>query len=207
MMFSKLIAYQLGHPSGLIGQLILGPMWNRRNRALNDVTLDQLALRPDDRVLEVGFGGGYLLSRMSALVTAGGLAGVDVSPAMVNFCQTSQRALIRAGRLEVKCAAAEALPYTAGCFTKVCSVNSIFYWSNVSQAMAEFWRVLTDDGTLVLTFTGRQSLQHRGFAQHGLNLLDVDQVQQMMAGPGFRDIHAIRASDKHRQFVCMIGRK
>ena len=35
------------------------------------------------RVLEVGFGGGYLLGLMSTVVTVGFLAGVDRSPAMV----------------------------------------------------------------------------------------------------------------------------
>ena len=71
MRWDKFVAQQLGRPSGLIGQLILGPVWNKRNAALNDVAFDHLALNPHDRVLEVGFGGGYLLSRISTVVTEG----------------------------------------------------------------------------------------------------------------------------------------
>ena len=81
-MFAKFLAGQLGRPSGVWG-LVLAPIWNKRNAALNDVAFQALALSPQDRVLEVGFGGGYLLGRMAQVVTAGFLAGVDVSPSMV----------------------------------------------------------------------------------------------------------------------------
>lgn len=74
-MIAKLMARQLGHPSGLVGRLILGPLWNRRNAALNDVAFDHLALRPHDRVLEVGFGGGYLIGR----IVGGGIVGAGTA--------------------------------------------------------------------------------------------------------------------------------
>ena len=84
-MLAKLLAQQLGHPSNITGKWVLAPLWNRRNRALNDVALAKLDLRPDDRVLEVGFGGGYLLGRIAAVVTEGSIAEVDVSEAMVAY--------------------------------------------------------------------------------------------------------------------------
>jgi hypothetical protein len=37
---------------------MLASLWNRRNTVLNDAAFDGLALRPHDRVLELGFGGG-----------------------------------------------------------------------------------------------------------------------------------------------------
>ncbi len=86
-MLAKLLAQQLGHPSNIAGKWVLAPLWNRRNMALNDVALAKLDLQPDDRVLEVGFGGGYLLGRIAAVVTEGSIAGVDVSEAMVAYCR------------------------------------------------------------------------------------------------------------------------
>jgi ubiquinone/menaquinone biosynthesis C-methylase UbiE len=102
IMSARFIAQQLGHPSGAIGRWILGPLWNRRNRALNDVSLEQLALQADDRVLEVGFGGGYLLGRMAPLVTDGFIGGVDISAAMVEQGRARYRALIQAGKMDLK---------------------------------------------------------------------------------------------------------
>jgi tRNA G46 methylase TrmB len=82
MAFARFMARQLARPSGLFGRLFLAPLWNRRNSALNDIAFDQLVVRTDDRVIEIGFGGGYLLDRIAQVATDGFLAGVDASQTM-----------------------------------------------------------------------------------------------------------------------------
>jgi arsenite methyltransferase len=207
MIPAKLFARQLSYPSGILGRFILPRVWNRRNSALNEVAFDSLALKPGDRVLEVGFGGGHLLSRMAGAITDGFLAGVDVSPTMVAFCEKRYRSLVRDGKLELRCAGAESLPYPSAHFTKACSVNSIFYWQDAPQAISELWRVLVEGGMLVLCFTCKESLEKRGFANSGITLYAAEEVQHMMETSGFYPIHMVRASDKHREFVCATGRK
>jgi ubiquinone/menaquinone biosynthesis C-methylase UbiE len=206
-MVARLLATQLGNPAGIVGRWLLAPLWNRRNAVLNDVTFDALALRPADRVLEVGFGGGYLLGRMATAVTDGLLAGVDASPAMVDYCQKRYRPLVERGVLELHWAQAESLPYPAEHFGKACSVNSIFYWESAPQALSELGRVLTVGGLLVLCFTCRESIEDKEFARHGLALYTADEVRGMMAGTGFGGIEATQASDRHREFLCLVGRK
>lgn len=190
-----------------MGQWVLAPLWNKRNSALNDVAFSSLALRPDDRVLEVGFGGGYLIGRMATAVTDGCLAGVDVSPAMVAFCEKRYRSLVKAGKLELKRAKAEALPYPSTCFTKVCTVNSIFYWENTPQAISELWRVLEEGGKLVMCFTCKECMEDREFTRHGVALYEADEVYRMMEAAGFCAISVTRFSDRHREFWCVKGDK
>jgi SAM-dependent methyltransferase len=206
-MLAKFLAKQLSNPSGIFGKLVLAPLWSKRNSALNDVAFESLALHPHDRVLEVGFGGGYLLGRMAAVVTGGFLAGVDVSPAMVGFCEKRYRSLVEAGKLELKCAKAESLPYPSGHFTKACTVNSIFYWENAPQAFSELYRVLEAGGMLLMCFTCKRCIEDKKFARHGIALYEADQVCQMMESAGFREIGMTRASDRHREFLCTTGRK
>ena len=207
MIFDQFIAQQLGNPSGIIGRWVAAPLWNKRNAALNDVAFENLALSPHDRVLEVGFGGGYLLGRMSRVVTDGALAGVDGSQAMVAFCEKRYRTLLEDGKLALKCAQAGCLPYPDRTFTKVCSVNSIFYWHDAPAAFSQAWRVLAAGGMLLLCFTCKESLDGRSFAKQGLALYEADEVQQMMQSAGFHEIRTIRSSDKHRNFLCMTGCK
>ena len=64
MAISKHLENQLGNPTGIFSTLAAW-MWNRRNAALNDTVLELLALEPTDRVLDIDFGGGYLLDRMA----------------------------------------------------------------------------------------------------------------------------------------------
>lgn len=206
-MLAKLLAQQLGHPSNITGKWVLAPLWNRRNRALNDVALAKLDLRPDDRVLEVGFGGGYLLGRIAAVVTEGSIAGVDVSEAMVAYCQRQYRATILTGHLNLCCGTAEALPYSAAQFDKVCTVNSVFYWNDALRAIAEIGRVLKENGLLVHCFTCKESLQDKNFARNGLALYDPGDVELMTEAAGFSAIATERLYDQHREFWCMTAVK
>jgi arsenite methyltransferase len=207
MFFDKFLAQQLGNPTGFVGRWVAAPMWNKRNIALNDTALENLALSPRDSVLEVGFGGGYLLGKMSKVVTEGLLAGVDGSQAMVDLCGRRYRALTNEGRLDLKCAKAECLPYPDAYFNQVCSVNSIFYWQDVPAALSEAWRVLAEGGALVLCFTCKESLEDKSFARQGLALFEDDEIQPMMESAGFHEIRTIRSSDRHRKFMCLIGHK
>ncbi len=135
-------------------------------------------MRSDERVLEVGFGGGYLLGRMSAIVTSGFIGGVDISTTMVEQGQARYRTLIQAGKMDLKAGTADRLPYPAAHFSKAVSVNSIFYWPDAAQASSELSRVLGEGGRLVLCFTDKDSLQQKDFAQHGLTLYGIDEVRQ-----------------------------
>ena len=167
-----------------------------------------IALTPQDRVLEIGFGGGYLLERMVQITTEGLVAGVDVSRTMVDVCREKFKPLIGTNKLELKTTVAESLPFPDQHFNKVCSVNSIFYWQNPAQAFAEIRRVLTDEGLVVLCFTCKSSLQDKGFVQeNGVKLYEVDEVKQMLDAAGFADIFAKKATDKHREFVCVIAKR
>lgn len=63
---ARFLAGQLAQPSGPLGWL-LAPLWNRRHRDLKGAAFESLCLVPGKSVLEVGFGGGYLLGKFLAV--------------------------------------------------------------------------------------------------------------------------------------------
>ena len=80
----QFVASQLRKPSGFIGKFVVARILNGGNAPMNQSTLAELDLEPDDTVVEIGFGGGDLIHRMSPLVPKGRIAGVDFSPEMVS---------------------------------------------------------------------------------------------------------------------------
>ncbi len=206
-MLSEKVARQLANPSQLVGRFILGPLWNRRNSVLNDTAYAALSLTRTDRVLEVGFGGGYLLGRMSSILTRGYISGVDISAAMVEFCHKRYADVIQAGQLDLKVGTADRLPYPNAYFTKAVSVNSIFYWADAPRAISEFARVLIAGGYLVLCFTDEDSLQQKDFARHGLTLYTGEAVQCLLETAHFHDITLARHADRHRDFWCVTAHR
>ncbi len=205
MTISARIARQLSHPTGSFAGLA-GRIWNRRNAELNERMLELLDLQPSDRVLDVGFGGGYLLERMSAVVTSGRLEGVDVSAAMVRQAEKRFRKEIRDGKLKFTCAAVEALPYPDGSFTKVCSVNSIFYWQDAEKGIREMERVLASSGRAGLCFTRRASIERKRFAGH-IRLFESEEVIQMLSAAGLKNTQMHNLSDPHRQYAVLLAKK
>lgn len=207
MIFQQYLARQLSNPAGMIGKFLLGPLLNKRNARLNDLTLAQLELKKEDRVLDIGFGGGYLLDRIVPQVKQGWAAGIDLSPVMVENCRARYRAAIAAGRVDIQCGRAEALPYPDEDFTKVSSVNSIFYWNDARQGLVEIYRILQEEGKLVLTYTCKRDLEKRGFVQYGIKIYEEEELRRMLAQAGFREIKAVRSRDRYREFICMTGCK
>lgn len=194
-------ARQLRRPTGILGY-VWGVRMNRLNRTMNEASLAELAIAPGDRVLEAGFGGGSLLKR---ILDAGGVAaGLDLSPEMVRLAQRRLRSYIRENRLEVRCGSIDALPYEDGSFSKVCSVNTIYFWEEPERALSECRRVLKPGGSLVLCFNSRSDLEAGGWHREGFRLYEVDEVRDLLRAADFAEPRVIPHSDPWQgKFFCV----
>ena len=206
-MFRRIIANQLTHPSGLIGRYVLATIWNRRNAALNDRALTHLHLIANDQVLDVGFGGGYLIEKMLSKVTAGHVSGVDASIVMVEQCRRRFPRQIETGCLDLHCAMVDALPYPDEYFQKVSSVNSLFYWPDFHRGIHEMRRVLASNGVLVLAYTCKNDLDKRGLSLFGVRSFTDDEVALALKEDGFRNVLVERETDEYRDYSVVIAKK
>ncbi len=202
-MIKKILSNQLVHPTGLVGTYLVGRLWNRHNRALNESTFVHLQALNNDRILEVGFGGGYLLKKILSVVATGSVAGVDASPIMVEQGRKKFRKRIAGGVLHLHHSTAEQLPFSAGYFDKACSVNSLFYWTDLGAGLAEIHRVLRINGFLVLTFTSKADLDKRGFADPCIRTYANEKVLAALRQAGFRFTTIEEAQDAHRTYTIV----
>jgi len=202
-MIKQYLSSQLVRPSGVIGKYVIGKLWNRHNVALNDSTFLHLQAHNNDRILEVGFGGGYLLKKLLSIAIVGSVAGVDASPIMVQQARKKFSRHIDSAVLHLYLGTAEQLPFSAGCFDKACSVNSIFYWPDLAAGVTEIHRVLRANGFLVLTFTAKADLDTQGFAHPGIRSYADDEVLAALRQAGFRFIAIEKARDAHRTFAIV----
>jgi SAM-dependent methyltransferase len=161
---------------------------------MNAVALDELALVPGERFLEIGFGGGALLRAAESIGVK--VSGVDLSEAMVR----------RAKSLDVHVASAEALPFENGYFDKAASLNSLYFWPDPERALAEIARVLRPGGRLLLGFEPAAELRKYKGHVHGFRLFDVAEVRALMEGAGFGNL-AVRwgRGRKPDLFCCLSG--
>jgi len=205
MSISEYIASQLRKPNGFVGRVFMSRILNRANAEMNKATLSALDLKDSDRVLEVGFGGGALLAEMAKLNSEVALYGADFSQDMVTLGQKKMQRLISEGRLQLDCARVENLPYETGMFTKICSVNTIYFWEDCAVAIRELKRVLKQNGTLVVTFGDKASMSRQAVTRYGFNLYTSVDVQQVMEAEGFSDIQTKQGQDGSGNFFSLLG--
>jgi len=205
-MIKRLIQIQLEFPGRYFGRFVLPRLWNRRNKILNDITLDTLEIQSKDKVLEVGFGGGYLLKRMLREVGDGIIVGVDISRVMTAHLQKRLQKQILSNPVEIICASAEKLPFQSESYSKICSINSVFYWNNVKNGLSEIHRVLQKKGQFVITFTSDVCLKKR-FHMADLQLFNTDSMKKVLNDAGFQRIHCQTHQDKYRIFHCCVAYK
>ena len=91
---------QARKPSGLLGRIAgHGMSWGHRSHTI--WALSYLDIRPTDRVLDVGCGGGMAIKLIAQSAVHGFVAGVDHSPEMVEQARRRNAAAIRAGLVEI----------------------------------------------------------------------------------------------------------
>lgn len=196
------IGSQFAHPRGILGQLA-GYLLARTATARSLWVLSQLDLQPDDRVLEVGFGPGMDVQRVSAITVDGFVAGIDASAVMVRQAHNRNAEAIRAGRVELRQASMdEPLPYPDASFTKVFSINSFPFWRNKGAALKEVYRVLRPGGVIAIAV---QPVM-RGATEELVRATGEWLVRQLEE-TGFRNVYTRVGPTKPMGTACAIGRK
>jgi len=158
---TRLVDPQYRRPSGILGRYI-GAKMIEQHAPENNWTVELLNAMPNDRVLEIGFGGGYAIGRLSEVVTQGLIAGVDFSETMVAEATKRNAAAINAGRVNLRLADAAKLPLEANAFNKAFSIHSLYFWPEPLKALGEILRVLQPGGMLVVTFLPKASPDETG---------------------------------------------
>jgi SAM-dependent methyltransferase len=156
MSLTQMIKRQFGRPTGVLGSLAGVVMAKRgSNVERNRWTVALLELRPNSRVLEIGFGPGVGVQEASRLVIAGLAAGVDHSEVMVRQARRRNADAIRAGRVDLRLGSVTRVPDFGGPFDAIFAVNSMMFWDDPAARLVELRRLLKPGGRIAMTHQPR----------------------------------------------------
>ena len=163
-MTSSLLKSAFGEPRGLLGKLG-GLILARINRACAAWAVNLLDIKPDDNVLEVGFGPGVGIQLLASQAFAGYVAGVDSSREMVAQATARNKKAIEGGWVDLQHGSATSLPFADNTFDKALAINSMHVWPDAIAGLQEMWRVIRPGGKVALGFTPNSGQSNSGLAE------------------------------------------
>jgi len=151
--------------------------------------LAALQLAADDRLLDVGCGGGVFLRR--ALQTGCTAVGLDHSRDMVDLARETTE-----GRARIVRGSASALPFAAGEFTAVSSIVAFFFFPDAVAALREFRRVLDPSRGRIAVYTTAPELKGTPAAPYPLatraHFYEDAELEAHARAAGFGDVDVQR---------------
>lgn len=157
---------------------------------LVEVCLDRLELDGESRLLDVGCGVGRALQRAQERAPGASLAGVDVARAMIEEART----LLPGADLQV--ASADALPFADAAFSRLLSVEAIYYFEDPLASFHELRRVLAPGARVALALElfaeNRGSAAWQDALEIPVHLLSSEAWSEHLRAAGFSEVRAER---------------
>jgi ubiquinone/menaquinone biosynthesis C-methylase UbiE len=181
----QLLAQNLRKPEGEFG-VEVGVMMNEGNAALNMHTRIQLDPSEGDNILEIGMGNGKFVNDILAFHPSIKYTGIDYSDLMVAESEKANASSIEQGRAKFIVGNADHLPFDDNTFTKIFTVNTIYFWDDHTAALAEIRRVLIPNGWLHIAVYSKPFMQGMPFTKYNFRLFENEEIQIMLNKDGFR---------------------
>jgi arsenite methyltransferase len=200
------LARQLGHPRGVRGRLVAQRL-NKANLDTITAAVAALEVAPGEVAADVGFGGGLGLALLLERAgETGQVHGVDVSDLALSRAARRHRAAVTSGRLFLHPASMTALPLSAGSVDAIMTVNTIYFVQDLNRAFAEFARVLSGAGRIVVGIGDPVAMARVPFVQYGFTVRPVSDVLQAMESAGRTVTAHDRVRDGDDAFHLLIAR-
>jgi SAM-dependent methyltransferase len=182
-------ARQLRHPEGAEG-VKMGLQMNKSNRLIYEMTMDFLALKPGDAVLEIGMGNGYFVPELFQRQPAIRYTGIDMSDVMVAAATQTNA--------DNNNASFYCTDKISGTFNKVFGVNVLYFWDQPAATLKEIHTALQPEGELVLAIRSKATMQLLPFVDHGFTLYDIDSAKKLLEENGFKVTDVITAIEPEK---------
>ncbi|MCR8846772.1 class I SAM-dependent methyltransferase [Rossellomorea sp. SC111] len=145
---------QFKRPKGILGWVV-GKVMEFDNRKINNWSIKQLAIEKDHRILEVGFGPGYCIKRITDRFPDTFVDGVDLSETMKDAAQSKNQQAIEKGRVRLFVQDISQFELNDVQYDRIFSVNNYPLWNNHKQALSHLYTMLKTEGTLLITVQPR----------------------------------------------------
>ena len=188
-------ASQCGNPRGVIGKLMTWAM-NRANNVMYIGIVDELKISPQTKILDVGFGNGYL-EKLIIQKARCSITGIDISEDMVNKAVENNRRYVASGNMKFQLGDCCDLSFKDKTFDVVTTMNTIYFWNDTAKGMSEISRVLKDGGIFYNAVISKEKLDKFFYTKNGFKKFTKDEDIELGKKAGFQRIRIKALGDNY----------
>lgn len=181
---------QFKNPHGEEGRVLLEDM-NNHHKELSEWALSNLSDFECSNILDIGCGGGMLISLLAKRFPNASIHGVDISDESVKLTGETNLDLIKKGKCIVTKNSVSKLPFKDRSFDLVTAFETYFFWPNIYEDLKEATRVVSTGGYIVVV---SEAYPHPNFNErnaeytklYGLKLLENEEIKNLITKYGFK---------------------
>lgn len=163
-------------------------------------SIECLDIQRGDYVIEVGMANGYFVADILSAGPGTRYFGIDFSDTMVEEALRRNSAYVAAGWASFIHGNALCLPVETGQFDAALTVNTVYFWEPLEQALRELHRVLKTGGRLAIGFRPRRVMQAYPFAPFGFTMYSGLEMAKNLEKAGFSRIQIMDYPEPTREF-------
>jgi len=164
---------------------------------ITDQTLALMDIQPEDRILDLGCGTGWASRRMARIAVQGEVVGLDVADEMLRRAEESSSAF---KNVRYVWGSAANITEADNAFTKVLSVESVYYYADQGKALDELRRVMAPGAKLFILINlykdNHYSLRWVTELKVPVQALSEAEYKALLQKHGFTNVEARRIPDR-----------
>lgn len=181
----KELASQLSHPKGKNGTATAKSMNVANDNMIRNV-INQIDIFDDINILEIGPGNGLHIKYVFEKKPNLNYTGIDISELMIHEATDLNSELIKNGKAIFELTNGEIIEKENNFFNAIFTVNTLYFWKNPKEYLQELYRVLKNEGQLILGFVPKSTMEKIPFTKYGFELYDNESVQNLLEEIGFK---------------------
>lgn len=183
---TEYISSQFKNPRGLGGKII-SLIQNIVNNHMYKRTVSLVDLSSDDKLLDVGYGNGFLLKQIYKKCSPN-MYGIDISDDARTMATKRNQKADSEGKLHLQVGDCCALPFEDDMFSTVTTINTVYFWSDTVKGLSEIRRCLKDGGSFFNVFFTKEYLNTIKYTEIGYKKFEPEELIQYGKDAGFEKI-------------------
>jgi ubiquinone/menaquinone biosynthesis C-methylase UbiE len=161
-------------------------------------------LKPDNVVLDIGFGNGYLIKKLFEQNVPITIHGIEISNDMINKVTTKNKQNIENGTLKLVLENISKTSFEENMFDKIYTVNTIYFWNELEKSFSEIKRILKSGGIFINVIYTKEYLDKIVYTSYGFNKYSAEEIKSITENNRMKVIETIEIQ-KNKSYCIISG--